>query len=142
MNNDFLTTYNQKGLNNLTEEQVNYIIKANKLDTNKISDGYHCFSELYEHRIRLFITLCKALRYMDSESDVDILPLWKSKVHHDGSSYDGWFIMGINYKNGEQISYHLPMSYWDEADFVLEHLRAPEWDGHTAADVLERLKNL
>ena len=31
-------------------------------EREKISDGYHDFEELYEHRCRLFIALCNALR--------------------------------------------------------------------------------
>lgn len=32
-------------------------------EREKISDGYHDFEELYEHRCRLFIALCNALKY-------------------------------------------------------------------------------
>lgn len=103
-------------------------------DKGKISDGYHTFDELYEHRITLYISLCKAHYGW-------ILPIWKSKKHHDGSSFEGWFILGIGKDKGEQISYHLPISKWDDCDFdELEF--APEWDGHTSADVLERIKRL
>jgi hypothetical protein len=67
--------------------------------------------------------------------------VWKSKLHADGTMFDGWFIAGIGKAMGEQITYHLPLKYWDECEGKeLEH--APEWDGHTPAEVLERLKNL
>jgi hypothetical protein len=49
--------------------------------------------------------------------------------------------MGIGTAKGEQISYHLPMSKWEECDVLIRD-RAPEWDGHTSNDVLERLKQL
>lgn len=51
------------------------------------------------------------------------------------------FVCGIGYKSGEQITYHLPLKMWDEVK-VPELVKAPEWDGHTAADVLTRLKPL
>ena len=68
--------------------------------------------------------------------------VWRSKLHSDGSSFEGWFILGMNKKPGEQITYHLPESYWKELDWVETLEQAPEWDGHTSADVLNRLKDL
>jgi hypothetical protein len=116
------------------EDAINLIIKDKEVDTNKISDGYHTFGQLYEHRIVLFIGLCVYL-YRDH-------PVWRSKAHSDGSVWDGWFIMGINTEPGEQITYHLPMSHWPNTAFCKTLEKAPEWDGHTSDDVLERLKGL
>jgi hypothetical protein len=56
--------------------------------------------------------------------------------------YDDQFIMGIGKDRGEQITYHLPLSKWEETNFAETLNRAPEWDGHTSDNVLERLKNL
>jgi hypothetical protein len=41
-------------------------LKACGMDTNRISDGYHTFGELYDHRIQLFIALCKMMCNMDA----------------------------------------------------------------------------
>lgn len=103
-------------------------------------DGYHTFKELYDHRIALFIALANFLSIAYDEYGSG-LKVWKSKIHHDGTSLDGWFIAGIGEKKGEQISYHLPLDKWDEllVDFID---KAPEFDGHTSDDVLERLKKL
>jgi hypothetical protein len=124
----------------MTKEQaLNVLIKDS--DTNKISDGYHTFGELYEHRITLFITLCKVLK--DFTRVNPGLPLiWRSKLHSDGSSFEGWFLLGIEQWAGRQITYHLPISKWGECEFADTIERAPEFDGHTSADVLERLKKL
>lgn len=122
----------------MTVEEINKTIKEEKLDTNKISDGYHTFEELYDHRIALFITLCEKMYYSE-DCDREI---WRSKKHHDGSSYEGWFIAGIGTKKGEQISYHLPMKYWDMLSVHHTYRKAPEWDGHTPADVVDRLTKL
>ena len=66
-----------------------------------------------------------------------------SALHSDNTMFDGWFIMGIGTEPGKQITYHLPMRFFDEALKFCEYLhRAPEWDGHTAADVLKRLREL
>lgn len=107
-------------------------------ETEDISDGYHTFKELYSHRIELFIALCNT---MDRHRDVSTPPIWKSKKHSDGSSWEGWFICGIGKDKGKQITYHLPLEKWDDLHVdVLD--QAPEFDGHTPADVLERLKSI
>lgn len=107
----------------------------------EISDGYHTMDELYEHRITLFLALCQHRRRLFEEVGGDT-QIWRSEQHSDGSSFDGWFILGIGTKKGEQITYHLPNIKWDEVSFAETLERAPEWDGHTSADVIERLKNL
>ena len=131
------------------DEIINKLIPGAKnngipINTNNISDGYHTFGELYEHRITLYITM---LSRMDASKDIFGDPMykdliWKSKAHSDGSVWDGWFILGIFKNPGEQITYHLPMDKWDSCYFAGELEKAPEWDGHTSNDVLERLKKL
>jgi len=109
--------------------------------TGKISDGYHTFDELYKHRIILYIALCRARGNGDHSNDLDV---WRSSKHSDGEfAFNGnWFVLGINKEAGKQITYHLPNSYWGECEFAETLEKAPEFDGHTSEDVLERLKNL
>lgn len=117
---------------------ANDYIKATVQEKGKISDGYHTFDELYEHRIVNFIAVCRLLQLVPIPPSV-----WISKKHSDGSEWDGWFIMGIGTEPGEQISYHLPISKWDECYKIATWINhAPKWDGHTSADVLERLTKL
>lgn len=98
-------------------------------DVGDVSDDSHSFTELYEHRNLLFLAL---LSLIDNS--------WYSELHSDGTSYDDWFIAGVELNSGEQITYHLPNKHLKLAAVNLTHLeRAPEWDGHTSADVLERL---
>jgi hypothetical protein len=96
----------------------------------ELSDGYHTFNELYEHRHTLFMALMNTNKHMD---------FWKSKLHSDGTMFDDYFIAGLNEVAGKIITYHLPMSYWDLIDCTVID-KAPEWDGHTSNDVLARLK--
>lgn len=117
-------------------QSINSIIKGTGINTNNISDGYHTFEQLYSHRIELFMALCRNI-----QRNGDSL-VWRSRMHSDGSAYDGWFILGIGVIPGTQLSYHLPESKWDECDFAAILDKAPEWDGHTSDDVLERLKQL
>ncbi len=126
------------------EQSLNLLIINGGFDTDKISDGFHTFEELYAHRIELFITLCKSLMTIQ-----DLTPpnpsrpkIWKSKNHSDGTSHEGWFIMGIGITQGRQITYHLPMSKWEQTSFVLELDKAPEWDGHNSHEALQRLKTI
>jgi hypothetical protein len=51
--------------------------------------------------------------------------------------FDEYFIAGIKLPEG-MISYHLPIELWDLLT-VNELSTAPAWDGHTAADVVDRL---
>lgn len=114
------------------------------------SDGDHTFDELYDHRIELFIAMCRQFSYIRKGSKGDqgediithAFNVWRSELHDNGSRYDGWFVLGINKEKGKQITYHLPMSRWNDCDFAETLDRAPEFDGHTPADVIERLKNL
>ena len=70
--------------------------------------------------------------------------VWRSKYHSDGELAFGgdWFVLGINKESGNQITYHLPIERWEETDFAETLDKAPEFDGHTPDDVLERLKRL
>ena len=95
------------------------------------SDGYHTFNELYHHRAVLFSVIVKAF------SD----KAWKSLRHHDGTMYDGMFIVGIDTPDG-QATYHYDIDpYWDMLE-CRELQRAPEWDGHTPAQAIERIRKL
>lgn len=107
---------------------------ANGMDgLMQVSDGYHTMDELYDHRITLYIALARVLR---------TYKVWRSKTHSDGSVFEGWFLLGINVDAGKQITYHLPLDRWDECDFAKELDMAPEFDGHTPKDVLERIKKI
>lgn len=101
-----------------------------KTEVGDVSDGYHTFNELYEHRDHLFLSLMK------SNADIS----WFSRLHHDGSMFDGYFICGMDLPKGT-VTYHMKESLIELCDGVRELDRAPEWDGHDSHDVLERLKN-
>ena len=103
-------------------------------DPSQLSDGYHTFEELYEHRHALTLSLMKA------RPDL----FWFSRRHNDGELCFGdgnWFIVGAELPGAGAITYHLPMRLWEAAT----HTGATEleigkpWDGHTATDVVDRL---
>lgn len=110
-------------------------------DNMSVSDGYHTFDELYDHRITLYIALCRTFKFA-AESEGGNSQVWRTYNHSDGSTMEGWFVLGIGKEPGKQITYHLPLNRWVETDFAEELDKAPEFDGHTSADVLVRLKEL
>lgn len=99
------------------------------LDGNS-SDGFHTFNELYHHRAILFSKIVQ----MNKDR------AWKSKKHSDGTMFDGgWFIVGLDTPEG-QATYHYAVDpYWDIFD-CKELENAPEWDGHTAEDAINRIE--
>lgn len=101
------------------------------LDTGEISDGFHTFNELYEHRTMLFLALIAA--YPDR--------CWYSEQHHDGKGFEGFILVGMDLPCGP-ISYHLLEKYGKYLDALgVVHLSAaPAWDGHTPSDVVKRLQ--
>lgn len=110
-----------------------------------VSDGFHTFEELYDHRVELFIALLRALpmpRPILPRAEIEAfrnrIP-WRAELHSDGSRFAGWFVLGVGEDKGTQITYHLPMWRWDQCDFAVTRARGPEFDGHTPADVLVRL---
>lgn len=118
-----------------TVQEINKLIK--KVDSNQVSDGFHTFEELYDHRIGLYLALCAMVAWYSDDFQV-----WKSRRHSDGTMWDDWFILGIGTKKGEQLTYHIPMEYWSKAFFAQTRYRAYKYDGHTSKDVLERLKKI
>lgn len=106
-------------------------------DAGEVSDTYHSFNELYQHRFLLFCALAQ-MAWLRRDPPY----CWKSKTHWiDGDLqpvWDGWFVAGIEI-GGKMITYHLPLEYWDLFDGI-EREQAPPHDGHTSQDVIERLK--
>ncbi len=116
------------------EDHLNHIIKnldeKGSIDTNKISDGCHTFGELYDHRAKLFSVICNLNKEIS----------WKSKLHDDGTMYEGYFIVGIETEEG-QATYHYGLELWDLFD-VAELPMAPKYDGHNSEQAIERIVSL
>lgn len=117
------------GYPDLAERLADYVEPAPV--TGSTSDGYHTFDELYHHRAVLFSVVVAMFRGCS----------WKSLHHHDGTMYDGMFIVGIDTPAGP-ATYHYDVDpYWDMFPCrVLD--RAPEWDGHAPDDAIERIGTL
>ncbi len=121
----------------MTIEQINQAIKnLPDWEAKKISDWYHTFGELYEHRHALLISLVNKSQLITTGE----WPFTKSKVHFDWTSWDGLFIVQ-GYIRWKQISYHLPDKYRDKARCKIKDI-ADERDGHTSQDVIDRLLSI
>ena len=97
--------------------------------TEKETEDKKLIQELYHHRMIL-----SALAVKHEET------AWKSFLHSDGSMFTGMFIMGWTTPEGN-YTFHYYARDWDKF-----HCRvlpeAPEWDGHTGADIEKRLMSL
>lgn len=106
-------------------------------DVGKISDGYHTFDELYNHRCYLWLALCKLL--YSSYGEYHGYKVWRTDTHSDGERWKGWFILGVGTEAGEQMTYHLPSEMWSECGLIEMIEKAPEFDDHSSEEVLVRL---
>lgn len=102
-------------------------MKTFSIKDNDISDGSHTFAELYEHRCLLFLALC-----LERKSCC----VWK--IDPDAP---GWFILYWESCAG-QISYHMPEKFLRFVENTIRRQDDYLWDGHTSADVLNRLEEV
>jgi hypothetical protein len=107
-------------------------------ETERVSDGYHTFSELYEFR-KVYNALLFNEWYKQGKYQVH-----KSWRHHDGEKCfgnDGWFIVSAMLPTG-QITNHYKKEDWDLFQVEETPKALFEFDGHTSEDVLERMIRL
>lgn len=96
--------------------------KTFKIIGNDISDGYHTFAELYDHRCLLYLNWCLETPNACS---------WRP-------DFEGWFLLYRETSAG-QISYHLPNTLLPLIEGKIEHDDDAKWDGHSSQDVANRL---
>ena len=118
-------------------KMINEMIKTSRLEgnisTKDISDVYHTFRQLYNHRTILFALVCNAYPELS----------WKSKKHFDEENdpmFDDSFIAGINTPEGI-VTYHIKLKYWEMFN-VPELERAPRYDSYSNKDVIDRVLSL
>jgi hypothetical protein len=95
-----------------------------------VSDGWHTFGELYEHRLALTAALMKSNPKIS----------WRSKQHaKDGDPmFEDMFIVGMDLPTGT-ITYHYDSKYWSFFAGIPVLDNAPKWDGANPADSVNRL---
>lgn len=150
--NDYLGGTLEEGSSN--SDSWNKVISGTKRNSDgtpnmgDVSDGYHTFDELYEHRSILFCSLLAALNWHDQHFsyegiDIDSEP-WYSTKHDDGTMFPGMFIAGITSKKLGSVTYHFDEKYLPlfRSAGIPYRETAPKWDGHTPEQGLEVLRQL
>lgn len=132
-------------------QDINNLVQDSKF-TGQVSDGYHTFEELYEFRkiynAALFNLWADAPVLREHKDDPNENLAAKHDVHKSWKHYDGelcfgggWFIVVAMLPTG-QISNHYEAKDWDLFKIPETECAKYPFDGHTAQDVLERLKQL
>lgn len=120
----------------MTVNQINEQIKHIS-ESGQVSDGYHTFNELYAHRNALSILVFTSGHVVNA---------FKAKKHHDGTSFDNYFLMSGLVKNSDgvmkQVSYHVPSKFWEYVKLPEYEVSPVEFDGHSSNDVLELFYSL
>ena len=110
------------------QDQIDEYLKNGGTDIGELNDGDHSFKELYDHRAYLTALAINNPNMFG----------WKSLKHHDGTMYDGYFIVGFPTEIG-MVTYHYPLEYWDIFK-VTEFEYAPHWDP-SEKPTLEQLRH-
>lgn len=123
--------------NTINQNQVFERDISPNIDPNNLSDGFHTFGDLYEMRCAISAALFNILGGFFTGTN----PV-KSWRHSDGELCfgGGWFIVHATLDNGN-ISFHYQEKDWDKFK-IPEVEKAPEWDGHSSYDVMNRLLEL
>jgi len=113
------------------------ITLPNGVEISSVSDGYHTFYELYEFRKMYNAALFNEWAVHGKYN------VHKSLCHFSGEECfgGGWFIVVAILPKG-QISNHYKLEDWDLFRCSETAKAMFEYDGHTGADVLLRLKDI
>ena len=128
-------------------EQAKQLESEQNKITENTSDGYHTFKELYEFRkaynVALFNEWGKQSQGKFNAETGQKYDVHKSWKHNDGELCfgGGWFIVVANLPSG-QISNHYKAEDWDLFKIPECEKAKYVFDGHTGANVIERLINL
>lgn len=121
------------------DDETNTAVVASYDKMSEISDGYHTFAELYRYRMLYQAAWFNEIQ-LDHESEgYSNYGLCKSKLHHDGTMFEGGYFIVVAQLPTGQISNHYKLEHWDM--FKLPEVeKAPEWDGHTPTEAADRIE--
>lgn len=119
-----------------------------------ISDGYHTFDELYDHRDLLFVNLCLKAKHLQQEElkgaeflyasgplKIKDVTWWRHDPDGKEAHYPGYFLLFLQQAEGAQISYHIQDKFLPLIKGKIPN-GGPEWDKHTSKDVLVRMEEM
>lgn len=136
MNTDRITRINGDAQEVVYSDGTKLLVGATS--AGQSGDTFHTIDELYRHRALLTAALFNSWNMIADETGTNYNPVHKSRLHSDGTAIEGFFIVMAELPTG-QFSYHYPLTDWDLFD-IPELARALPWDGHTSADVLDRIE--
>jgi hypothetical protein len=97
-----------------------------------VLSGY-TIDELYNHRCALLIAFTKSAQATG-------LSTWLAYRQFDGTYFQGYFLVCVILRDGQQIGYHLPKRMLKFCSHLPKHDVAPvPFVGHTSEDVIDRL---
>jgi hypothetical protein len=119
------------------QTDINEVVKSG-YSVGGLSDGSNTYNELYQHRIELFLVVCRKVKM-----EAILNPVWVTIQYSDGKPVqEGWAILGLYKKAGKQITYNVPIEILKRVPYAAVLEKAPDYDGHTPQDVIERLQKL
>lgn len=92
------------------------------------------------HRLSLWVAVCRLIAH--SPAYKYNFNVWRSKTRGDGTVLEGWFMLGVNKDNGEQMLYYMPIDWWNQTWFADTLSEAPKTDGCTSDELLDRIDHL
>lgn len=113
----------------IRRSDADYLASLALAGAGDAGDDYHSIDELYAYRMAYHAIVANQNPHLCVKS-------WR---HSDGEECfgGGWFVVYMTLPTG-QVSNHYQAEYWELFD-VEERDVAPEWDGHTPEDALDRL---
>lgn len=110
-------------------------IKQFRIVDGDMSDGYHTFDELYEHRCLLFL-----LWLVEEQLLCKRLEVACRVVYYQLEHYEGWDLVQT-YVDNKQISYHVPAKYRHVlvSNFVEDKKLTEKFDGHSSKTTVSRM---
>ena len=111
-------------------------VQAEPVADGSTSDGHHTFNELFDFRMSYNAALFNEWAAQGKHS------VHKSYRHHTGElCFGGGYFVVVAVLPDGQISNHYKNEYWDLFDIPQAGQALVEFDNHTGAEVLSRLKS-
>lgn len=140
----YIHVKNDEPIHILAHEDIIQISSKNGIN---VGDVYHTMDELYDHQLALNAALFNytwSIQLMFERNGYRKQKPWvvKSKLHNDGTIFEGGYFIVAGLFDGKQISYHYKLEHWDK--FKISEVEQIPWeyDGHTPKDCIERLLSL
>lgn len=115
-------------------DSLNSYIKGTLLETGEVSDGRKTFNELYAEKYTLILAVFALLKERENSE------LWYSHSFSDGSSREGFMLVGVGYGVYEQTTFLVPIEMEKYMAKLANKLDvAPPFIGQNSKEINQRL---